>query len=717
MPPAFPRISLLAVGLMVALHAQAQSADAAKPKDDATELDRIVVVANQLGTVTEGSGTYTPGTIATATRLVLTPRETPQSISVITRQEIEDFNLTTIDKVMEHTPGLSIVTYDSERTEYYARGFAINNFQYDGIPMKRDSSYSSGNTLADMAIYDRVEVLKGAAGLLSGSGDPGAVINLIRKKPTRAFQGHATLGAGSWNERRAEFDVGGPLNADGSVRARAVAAWDDRESNLDRWQRRSATFYGILEADLPGGTLLTVGADAQDNDPKNSTWGGIPLFDADGGFNDMPRSFNNGATWSRWEQYTRTAFATLEHDFDNDWLVKLQLNHQINGYDALLGAAASGFPNPADGEGVELWVGQYIGKTATDALDVYATGPFQLGGRGHELVIGGSLSRRRWIGDDYWTLPEDYDLAVHDYYHWRGDIPAPQWPATPDWHSDEVTRENGLYAAVRWNLAETLKLITGARLASYKHPVVSESGVVLPYVGAVWDVAATQSLYASYTSIYSPQLWAQDAQGKPLEPLDGKNYELGWKGAFANGRLNASAAYFRLDQDNYPVPTGELTPSGSDAYRGEQGYLTKGWELEASGQITPQWNVHAGYVHKVTRQQGVKVQTESPEDQATLYTAYRFGSGGTGLTLGGGARWQSKTWGDAYHPSGEYVTHTIGSYWLLDASASWRFSDRLSAAVSVSNLLDEKYYTVFSWYSTYTWGEPRRVSASVTYRF
>ena len=705
------RVSLLAAGLLLAVHAHAQDGGPT-PKDDVTELDRVVVTANQLGTVTEGSGTYTPGTIATATRLVLTPRETPQSISVVTRQEIEDFNLNSIDSVMAHVPGLSIVTYDSERTEYYARGFPINNFQYDGIPMKRDSSYSSGNTLADMAIYDRVEVLKGAAGLLAGSGDPGAVINLVRKKPTRQFQGHATLGAGSWQERRAEFDVGGPLNADGSVRARAVAAWDDRESSLDRWKRRSTVFYGILEADLPDGTLLTVGADAQDNDPRNSTWGGIPLFNADGGFNAMPRSFNNGATWSRWEQYTRTAFATLEHGFDNEWVAKLQLNHQINGYDALLGASASGFPDPADGEGVALWIGQYVGKTTTDALDLYASGPFQLGGRRHELVVGGSLSRRRWVGNDWWDAP-GYDLAVHDYYHWRGDIPLPAWNATPDWHSDETTRENGLYAAVRWNPADTLKFITGARLARYRHPVVSESGIVLPYVGVVWDVAATQSLYASYTSIYSPQLWAQDAQGKPLEPLDGMNYELGWKGAFADGRLNASAAYFQLDQDNYPVPTGELTPSGSDAYRGEQGYRTRGWELEASGQITPRWNVHAGYVHKTTRQQGSKVQTESPENQLTLYTSYRLGD----FTFGGGARWQDKTWGDAYHPSGEYVTHTIGSYWLLDASASWRFSDHLSAALSVNNLLDEKYYTVFSWYSTYTWGEPRRVSASVTYRF
>ena len=163
---------------------------------------------------------------------MLTPRETPQTISVTTRQEMNDFALNSIDDVMRHTPGVSVVTYDSERTEYYARGFAIQNFQYDGIPMRRDSAYSAGNTLSDMAIYDRIEVLKGATGLLTGSGDPGATINLIRKKPTRLFQGHAQLGIGSWDNYRSELDASGALNEAGTLRGRAVAAYQDKHSYL-----------------------------------------------------------------------------------------------------------------------------------------------------------------------------------------------------------------------------------------------------------------------------------------------------------------------------------------------------------------------------------------------------------------------------------------------------------------------------------------------------
>lgn len=684
---------------------------------DSVTLGEVKVVANQLGEVTEGSGSYTPGSIATATRLVLTPRETPQSVSVITRQKMDDFQLTSIDQVMEHTPGVSIVTYDSERTEYWSRGFAIQNFQYDGIPMMRDSSYSAGNTLSDMVIYDRVEVLKGATGLLTGAGTPGATINLIRKKPTREFQGHVTAGAGSWDSYRTEIDLSGALNASGSVRARGVAAYSDRHTQLDRYGRKTDVLYGIVEADLTPRTLLTVGADSQHNKPHASTWGGIPLLNSLGEFNAMPRSFNNGANWSHWDQYTRTGFATLEHAFDNGWVAKAQFNHQVNGYDANLGSAASGFPNPANGSGVSMWAGQYIGRTTSNAGDVYMSGPFSLAGREHELVLGGSIANRRWRNSGWWQTP-GYDLDVQDYYQWQGKVPAPAWGATPDYTNDETTRERGLYAAARWNLRDDWKLITGGRWSSYRNRVAEqhESGVFVPYLGTVVDLNDTYSAYASYTGIFTPQA-LQDEQGRRLDPLQGKNYELGMKASFLGGRLNASAALFQLEQDNFGIETGGMTPSGGTAYRAVKGVKTRGYELEVSGQITPGWQLQAGYSRSTSHQQGERVATLTPASQFSLYTTHRLGGRLAGLTLGGGARWQDKTWGDVSLPSGESVRHTVKGYWIMDLMARYEFSKQLSASLAINNVLDKKYYTIFSWYSTYTWGAPRSVNVSMTYRF
>ncbi len=156
----------------------------AEAADGGVDLGATMITSNQLGTITEDSGSYTPGTIATATRLVLTPRETPVDHRGHP-QNMDDFGLDDIDDVMRHTPGITVSAYDTDRNNYYARGFSINNFQYDGIPSTaRNVGYSAGNTLSDMAIYDRVEVLKGATGLLTGAGSLGATINLIRKKPT-----------------------------------------------------------------------------------------------------------------------------------------------------------------------------------------------------------------------------------------------------------------------------------------------------------------------------------------------------------------------------------------------------------------------------------------------------------------------------------------------------------------------------------------------------
>lgn len=148
--------------------------------------------------MTEGTNTYAPGTFATGTRLPLTQRESPQSVSVVTRQEMEDFNLTSIDDVMKHTPGVSTVTYDSERTVYYAHGFAIMNYQYDGVPVIRDSAYSAGHSLTDMVPDDRVEVLKGATGLLTDVGDPGATINHGQRgqRPGAAVPCRGAVGTG-----------------------------------------------------------------------------------------------------------------------------------------------------------------------------------------------------------------------------------------------------------------------------------------------------------------------------------------------------------------------------------------------------------------------------------------------------------------------------------------------------------------------------------------
>ena len=690
----------------------------ANSTDDALELGTTQITANQLGTVTEGTGSYTPGTIATATRLVLTPRETPQSISVVTRQVMDDFGLNAIDDVMRHTPGITVSTYDTERTNYYSRGFSIVNFQYDGIPTLRDAQYSAGQTLTDMAIYDRVEVLKGATGLLTGAGGPGGTINLIRKKPTSEFKSSIELGAGSWDNYRSQVDVSGPLTETGNVRGRAVAAYQDKHSFLDHYSRKTGVFYGILEFDLDENTLLTVGADYQDSDPKGSSWTGTrTIFDATGNKLDLPRSFNNGPKWGSWEQYSRTAFATLEHTFDNGWVTKGQYNHQINGYNAPLGYISQDSATASS-----IYARKYVGDTTSDSLDVYASGPFELFGREHELVIGQSLSISKWKAKDYTATT--YFNNSYDFYNWHGQAIEPLWTATKI--NDETTRQTGTYVTGRFSLTDELHLLLGSRIANYQVTGTSdtqESGKVVPYAGLTYDLNDNFTAYASYTEIFQPQTQYRTRTRTMLDPNEGKNYELGLKGEFFEGRLNSSLAYFEVHEENRPLAdTAWNSQPGVDfSYIGTK-TKTKGYEAEISGELARGWQLQAGYTHKIARDDdGKKVATWEPEDQVSFYTTYKLQGNLDKLTIGGGARWQSAGWQTVnnwgYPGGGRSEKFTQDPYWLVDLMTRYQVTENLSATLNVNNLFDKHYYTNIGFYDSAYPGDPRNVMVTTRWDF
>lgn len=145
-------------------------------------LNTVIVEAEALSIVSEGRESYRVPLTSTATRLDLAPRETPQSVSTVTRAQIDDFNLDTTNDVLESTPGDTVERLETDRTYYTARGFEILNFQVDGlrVPMP----YNNVHGDMDTAIHDRVEVVRGAAGLMSGSGNPAATVNFVRKRPT-----------------------------------------------------------------------------------------------------------------------------------------------------------------------------------------------------------------------------------------------------------------------------------------------------------------------------------------------------------------------------------------------------------------------------------------------------------------------------------------------------------------------------------------------------
>lgn len=166
--------------------------DPEQASSTALELAAISVTAEDPGTNTEHTGAYTTGAMSTATRLNLSIKETPQSVSVVTRQQMDDFNLNTLTEALRQTTGVVVQHYDSDRPAYSARGYGITNFQVDG--MLNTFGYMKSD--ADTIIYDRIEVVRGATGLTTGAGDPSATINMVRKRPTDQWQAARARRAG-----------------------------------------------------------------------------------------------------------------------------------------------------------------------------------------------------------------------------------------------------------------------------------------------------------------------------------------------------------------------------------------------------------------------------------------------------------------------------------------------------------------------------------------
>jgi outer membrane receptor for ferric coprogen and ferric-rhodotorulic acid len=697
----------------------------------------------------EGSGSYGAKRAATSTKLGLSLRETPQSVTVITRERLDDMGLFAVSDIMSQVAGVFVQYTDSERVNYNSRGYSISNISVDGM-LNGGDGYLKAN--GDAAVYDRIEVVRGSTGLVTGAGDPSGTINLIRKRPTDAFAASAALTYGRWNNRRIEADVGGPLGWDGRLRGRVVAVRQASDDYRDNYSRDKEVFYGIVEADLTDTTLLTAGYDYQSPDSSGASWGTVPYWMSDGTLANLPRSTNLSARWSAWPRIEKQAFARIEQTF-GDWTAKLAYTHNDSETNGFMYYGGAGYPN-ADGTGVTAWTSHFEGYTTMKAWEFNLNGTVDLFGRTHEL-IGGYVNQRQTgrtpasedvlpAGYTSWT---DY-TTIRDWRHWDGNIPI--FGSRPLGFDSATSNQeqDAWFAAARVNLADAWKAVVGARYSRYERgsrnyaddgsldsaSTLKIDDIVTPYAGLLFDVSENFTAYASYADIFKAQDY-KDKNNRYLDPIEGGSYELGLKGEFLDGRLNASAAAFRSEQDNLAEIDDSVPPIIVDgqpqyAYRSSgKGNKVEGWELEVQGSLTDDWNIAAGYTHaKSENAAGVRINTNQPVDLLRLTTSWRLPGAWNALRIGGGVTWQSgisstaaKPTG-AYNPNGTPVTQRgvlvrQPGFALVNLSASYRFNDHVSAGVTVNNALDKSYYSRMGFYNGVYWGEPRNWSLNVRYAF
>ncbi|MCG8291818.1 TonB-dependent siderophore receptor [Pseudomonas entomophila] len=701
---------------------------------EALELGSTSITDNYLDATSEGSGSYAARAV-TLGKGVHTLKEIPQSVTVITRKQLDDQGITDLQDALNHTTGLVGAQGIGPGVVVTSRGFQIDDWQYDGVPIPRNN-YSLGNwATQDLVFFDRVEILRGASGLLQGTGSPGGAINLVRKRGQAAPTVTVTGKAGSWDHYGLQLDAGGPLTADGRVRGRMVADEDQSDSFIDYAWSKSHSLYGALDIDLSDAT--TVGAGISYNRQQSRPMlRGIPRH-ATGKAVDLPRSTYTGARWNRAQTDVTTYYLDLEHRFDDDWAFKAaavrmdETNTSIHQRTQTVGEGLE-----PDGSGVEYadWITDFHNTKL--GLDMNLVGHFDTGAVAHEVTVGGNYSKLT-SNDGYWRTFGGND-NIFDIDHDRPEPSRDGLLAAPTGRHERSgydIRQKGLYGAWRVKPTDRLTLILGSRVSWYDYSYASttyrglnpgqvnptsrmtESGEVTPYAGFIYDLTAEWAWYASYTDVFAPQT-ERGVGNTPLKPVIGSNYETGLKGELLDGRVNASLAVFRYDQENRAV-TDTASGFACDGWYCSTAagkVRSQGIEAEMSGEVLSGLQLFAGYTYNTTKfiddpeNEGRVFSQWTPKHMLRTWADYTLPLDDQRWSTGLGFTSQS-------HTLGYERTYNVPGYTVWNARVAYQLTPEVSLAVNAYNLFDKKY-----WVSGFNqlngsnnYGEPRNLMFSVKY--
>lgn len=660
---------------------------------------------------TEKNGDYSSFAATVGTKIPASLREIPQSVSIITNQQVKDRNVDTFDQLARKTPGLRVLSNDDGRSSVYARGYEYSEYNIDGLPAQMQSI---NGTLPNLFAFDRVEVMRGPSGLFDSSGEMGGIVNLVRKRPTKAFQGHAAAGFGTHKQYKAEADVSGSLNADGRVRGRVMAQTVGASPRPAEKNNRHETFYAAADWDINPDTVLGAGYFYQQR--RLAPYNGLPA-DADGKLPSLPQHAFVGADWNKFKMHSHDVFADLKHYFGNGGYGKVGMRYSDRKADSNYTFAGSKLNNAGQADVAGL--GTDI-KQKAFAVDASYSRPFALGNTANEFVIGADYNHFRSTNEQgrstvasnialdgfhsvsYVDLIQNARAGAHGYKH------------TLD---TENLDKFGVYGKSVFHPADGLSLISGGRLGHYK--IESGDGKTLHkasrtkftgYAGAVYDLNDNNSLYLSLSQLYTPQT-NLDADGKLLKPRQGNQFEVGYKGSYMDDRLNTRVSFYRMKDKNAAAPLDPNNKKTRYAALGER--VMEGVETEISGAITPKWQIHAGYSYLHSQ---IKTASNSrddgifllmPKHSANLWTTYQVTPE---LTIGGGVNAMSGITSSAGMHAGGYAT--------FDAMAAYRFTPKLKLQINADNIFNRHYYARVGGANTFNIpGSERSLTANLRYSF
>lgn len=672
--------------------------------------------------ITEGSGSYTAKSTSTSTKLKLAPRETPQTVKVFTQQYLEDRNLTSLQDLFNTVTGVSTPRTD-ERQKVYARGFEVDYYMIDGMP----TTVNMGLNDLDLGIYDRVEIIKGVNGLTTGAGNPAMATNLVRKRAnSKVFTGNFSNSYGSWDSWSSTVDLSGPLNNDGTLRARTYLKHSDQGSFLNYYEKERNVAYATLDWDVTDKTNLYLGTTYQQLNRSGVRWGGVPAFYTDGSYTDFSRSTNVSAPWTYWNQDDTIVFAGIKQNLFNDINLNLAYTWRKTEIDSQLlytGGKVDKATNTSSFDNLSVWKAEQ--ENIQNNIDAYVNIPFTLLNHSQEIILGGSWSKieatkYKYGGSFYAGGAASYLLNPFSYINGAGTLLRNiVWQDGNYGESPNETTQSSFYTSAKIELLDNLKAIAGVRLSNWKYETETGSGnrkfdnQVTPYFGMIYDFAQNHSVYASYTDIFNPQSKKQQ-DGNYLDPIIGKQYETGIKSEWFDKRLNTALSIFRIQQDNvasllYDANGNNVKVQGTidNAYYGINGVKSEGFEFEADGEISEHWGLNFGIANFEAKSQSVKVNTTNSRTTSNLFLKFKTGQWKAGAGLSYKSKFYTGT--GANYIEQEGVT-------LANAMLGYEFDKNISLQANIENIFDKKYYEGIG-ANSMNYGNPRNMTLIFRYVF
>ncbi|HFC6348976.1 TPA: TonB-dependent siderophore receptor [Neisseria lactamica] len=670
---------------------------------------------------------YTIHASSAATGIRLTQRETPQSLSVVTAKQIEDQGLDSLQDVLKQTPGVfhsKMGNNVSGHSQFISRSQAIDSISVDGAPkfLYEGKAIRRSTNNLDSTLYDQVVVVRGASGLSNGGmGEPGGTVALERKKPTAKPAVSVEASVGSWKHYRFVLDANQPLNADNTLRGRTILVSDHGGDYLPNTSRHNHTFYGILSYDIAPQTQWNIGTEIHRFRNKgssrfsyltaagNKTDGFIP-------FKASPRS-NSSAKWAYGKDTGAEVFTSLSHEFDNGW--KLTGNYSyLAGKSDIVSGIAGTYEINTDYSAL-FTSDRDRSKYRDQNFSLILDGDYPAFGRSHEFNAGISYQDNK----ENLSFYGEGESMIPDLRKFDGNIAKPDMPYSRDGFTD--MKNLSVYGSTRFKLTDKLAFIGGSRFVNWRYHYSTErnkfaysshkQNVFIPYLGATYDIAGNLTAYASYTTIFRPQVRYLTKDGKPLEPQRGKTYELGLKASWF-GRLNASASAFMNKRDHLGVVAGKFANGKDKYYRAADNTTTKGVELSIGGRLNDRWLLNASYARsKIKNSEGRQLHPSYPVHLFKLFTAYDLTDR---LNLGANVNWQSRS-----HTLDEYPADinpaaaaalTQRPYATLDLTAHYKIGKSTRIGLDFENVFNKRYRTMPD---IHVYGTPRSLTATVKHTF